>query len=257
MSRRRRTQHSGPPSERLGALVGQALDVAKKARRNRKSLSGDNFYGNKLAALRADATNAFRQLASRSAGDASALAELLQMIFAANVPQSKRLQAARELAFALRTTWKPADPVHATGDAVGEDLFPLTIVSQTNRGYLLTVTRQMNGCFHQGWYDASAVMMRRLLEICIIEAFEAKGISPKIKDGSGNYLHLSDLIDRALQEPSWTLSRNAKRYLPQLRDVGHQSAHGRFFHARLEDIERVRPGCRVVIEEFLYHASLL
>lgn len=257
MGRRRPNAQDGPPSEQLHELVRQALDLAKKARRNRKALAGDNFYGNKLAALRADATNAFRQLTSRSAGDASALAELLQKVFASEVAQPERLEAARELEFALRTTWKASDPVHGRKELEGEDLFPLAILTQANRGYLLTIGRQMNGCFRQGWYDASAVMMRRLLEICIIEAFEHKGIAAKIKDGSGNYLDLSDLIDRALKESSWTLSRNAKRYLPQLRDAGHQSAHGRYFHARLEDVERLRPGCRLVIEEFLHHASLV
>jgi hypothetical protein len=114
----------------------------------------------------------------------------------------------------------------------------------------------MNGCFSQGWYDASAVMMRRLLEIAIIEAFEAKGIAAKIKDPNGDYLQLSDLIGRALNEGSWTLSRNCRKALPALRDAGHASAHGRYYHARREDLEGLRAGCRVVIEEFLHHAGL-
>ncbi|MDE2179706.1 MAG: DUF4145 domain-containing protein [candidate division NC10 bacterium] len=115
----------------------------------------------------------------------------------------------------------------------------------------------MNGCFSQGWYDASAVMMRRLLEIALIEAFEAKGIAAKIKDTTGDYLQLSDLTARALSETSWTLSRNCKKALPSLRDAGHNSAHGRYYHARREDLEGLRSGCRIVIEEFLHHAGLL
>lgn len=115
----------------------------------------------------------------------------------------------------------------------------------------------MNGCFAQGWYDACAVMMRRLIEISIIEAFEHKGIASKIKGGDGNYLHLSDLVAAAIVEPALTLSRNTKKLLPQLRDVGHMSAHGRHYLARREDIERVQLGCRVTVEEFLHHAGLL
>ena len=114
----------------------------------------------------------------------------------------------------------------------------------------------MNGCFAQGWYDACAVMMRRLIEIAIIEAFEHMGLTTKIQDRNGDYLQLSDLITKALGEPAIRLSRNAKKYLPQLRDVGHMSAHGRTFHARREDVERVQLGCRVVVEEFLHHAGL-
>jgi len=115
----------------------------------------------------------------------------------------------------------------------------------------------MNGCFAAGWYDASAVMMRRLLEIAIIEAFEASGVSGKIKGPDGNYFQLSDLIAAALSEPKWSLSRNTKRYLPSLRDLAHQSAHGRYFTAHRDDLEKLQPACRVVIEEFLHHAKLL
>jgi hypothetical protein len=100
-------------------------------------------------------------------------------------------------------------------------------------------------------------MMRRLVEISIIEAFEHKGIANKIKDYAGNYLHLSALVDCSVTEPMIPLSRNAKRVLPQLRDLGHLSAHGRHYHATKDDIEKVRHGCRIVIEEFLHHGGLL
>lgn len=83
------------------------------------------------------------------------------------------------------------------------------------------------------------------------------GIEGKIKDGSGNYLQLTDLISKALVEPSFSLSRNAKKALPSLRDLGHMSAHGRFFTAQKGDVDKMQPGCRVVIEEFLHHARLL
>lgn len=242
-------------ASRLDALAQQALKLAKKARKHRQNLANDNYYGNKLAELRTDATNTFRELSSQSVGDTTALAELTETAFGTQTTSTDRLAAVRELAFALRTTWKESTPTKSV--AADEGLFPLTILVQANRGYLATVGRQMNGCFSQGWYDACAVMMRRLIEISIIEAFEHKAIAQKIKSGDGNYLHLTDLVARALTEPMLPLSRNAKKYLPQLRDVGHLSAHGRYFLARKEDLEKVRQGCRVVVEEFLHHANLL
>lgn len=240
------------PSEALELLAAEALEVAKKARKHRKSLQGDNFYANKLATLRADATNAFRALSSTSAGDSSAIAELMETVFSPKADRAVRRTASRELIYNLRTTWRSAP--------VGEEqegLFPLSLLSEANRGYLVTVGRQMNGCFSIGWFDGSAVMMRRLVEISIIEAFEAKGLAAKIQDASGNYLQLSDLISKALSETSWTLSRNTKKMLPGLRDLGHMSAHGRYFCARSSDLEAAQPAVRVVVEEFLRHAKLL
>src|SRR5438309_8681453 len=213
MAARRRSSADVSSAAALEALVQRALELAKKARKYRQNLAGDTFYGNKLAELRADATNAFRDLSSQSAGDVSAMAELIETALSATTPRQDRIAAARELIFSLRTTWRDATPVHRKE----ESLFPLAILVQANRGYLVTVGRQMNGCYAKGWYDACAVMIRRIVEIAIIEAFEAKGIASRIKDASGNYVHLSDLIGHALDEAAWSLSRNARKYLPQLR----------------------------------------
>ena len=239
-------------SETLEALGRTALDIAKKARRHKKSLKGDNYYANKLITLRADATNIFRSLSSASVGDSSAIAELIDSVFSPSTEIRHRTTSFQELSYHLRTTWRST----ATQQ---EDLglFPLSILAQTRRAYLMTVGRQMNGCFISGWYDASAVMMRRLIEISIIEAFEAKGLATKIKDADGDYLQLSSLVAKALSESAWSLSRNTKRSLPALRDIGNMSAHGRYFIARKEDLEAVKLGCRVVVEEFLHHAKLL
>jgi hypothetical protein len=159
------------PSAVLDELAQDALKVAKKARQNNKSLKGDNFYGNKLAQLRADATNAFSELSSHSLGDTSALAELIEAAFSASVNQKARFAAVKELSYALRTTWRQAK---GPGSPPGNELFPLALLAKTNRSYLTTIGKQMNGCRREGWHDACGVMMRRLIEIVIIEAFEKK-----------------------------------------------------------------------------------
>jgi len=95
------------------------------------------------------------------------------------------------------------------------------------------------------------------VEISIIEAFEHKGIAQKIKAADDNYRQLSDLVSMALIEPALSLSRNAKKFLPQLRDVGHMFAHGRFFHRAERRLRQSSDWFRVVVEELLRHASLL
>jgi len=74
---------------------------------------------------------------------------------------------------------------------------------------------------------------------------------------NGDYRHLSELVGLAISEPAFTLSRNSKRTLPKLRDVGHLSAHGRYYHATRNDIENAQQDFRIVVEEFLHHAGLL
>jgi hypothetical protein len=109
----------------------------------------------------------------------------------------------------------------------------------------------------QGWYDAAAVMMRRLLETAIIEAFEAHHIDGKIKNAQGDFFQLSDLVGAALAETTWNLSRNTKKSLPNLRDVGHISAHSRRYTAQKGDIGKISQDARIAIEEFLHLAGLI
>jgi hypothetical protein len=250
------SQKTFGPQDRIATLVDQAVAVARTARRNSRSLSGNNYYANKLAELRTEATNASRELPDRGDQETAAFAQLVEVCFSASVSLEERLTTKRELLFQLRTAWKETRSGREAG-VRDPELFPLSLLAETRRTYLVIIGRQMNGCYASTWYDACAVMMRRLLENSIIEAFEERGLSANVKDSKGDFLQLSDLIAAALGEKSWNLSRNTKANLPRLKDVGHISAHGRRFHARKEDIDKVEFGCRVVVEEFLRLAGLL
>jgi hypothetical protein len=243
------------PTERLEQLVQSGLQIAKKARKYKAKLTSNNYYANKLADLRAEAVNAFTDLSKQSAGDVSAMAEMIQAAFSPSTEHSNRIQIARELVFSLRTTWR--DEQQPASPQVKDAIFPPAILAKVKRAYIPAIVRQMNGCLNAAFYDACAVMMRRLLELAIIEVFEHKGLSAKVKNKDGNYFYLSDLIRVLLAEQSLTLSRNAKEALPKLKKLGDQSAHGRFFTAQLNDIERVRDDFRVIFEELLHHAALL
>jgi hypothetical protein len=99
-------------------------------------------------------------------------------------------------------------------------------------------------------------MVRRLLEVLIIEVFEHFGASDNIKNTNGDFLYLSDLIGKLLAETTWALSRNTKAALPKLKDIGDKSAHSRRFNAVRSDIDRVLPDLRVAYQELIYLAKL-
>ena len=128
---------------------------------------------------------------------------------------------------------------------------------RNTRGYIERVVFQINGCYEKGWFDGCAVMMRRLLETLIIECFEAHNLSHKIKDAkTGDFLYLSDLVARLIQEPSWNLGRSTKRALPNLKAIGDHSAHSRRYVAHREDIDKLSSDFRVACQELLYLAGL-
>lgn len=136
-----------------------------------------------------------------------------------------------------------------------QSVIPRSLVRGT-RGYIEKVANQANGCYENGWYDACAVMTRRLIETLIIEAHEKHCIADKIKNAQGDFLYLRDLITCSLNEPSWNLSRNCRQALPKLKDVGDKSAHSRRYIAQRGDIDPLLADIRLVVQELLFLAGL-
>jgi hypothetical protein len=141
--------------------------------------------------------------------------------------------------------------------AKGQLVLSRTLTKGT-RGYIERVAEQINIAFENGAFDASAVMVRRLVETLLVEAFEHHGIISKIKDPTtGDFFHLSKVVPIAIAETAkWNLSRNSKQALSSLKNLGDLSAHNRRFNAHRRDIERVRDGLRVVVQELISIADL-
>lgn len=156
----------------------------------------------------------------------------------------------------LRDGIRAKNPPPAEGGTSTDDNIVMFSLVRGTRPYLERIVHQINGSYENGWYDASAVMIRRLVETLIIEVYESKGRAAHIKDGNGDWLFLNDLITRISADPQFNLSRPTKRSLPDLKDVGDKSAHSRFHTAHRGDIEKLGPHLRNVVQELLALANL-
>jgi hypothetical protein len=134
--------------------------------------------------------------------------------------------------------------------AVSNNLFPIEILKDT-RGYVIKVAEQAIIAYDHGIYDACFVMTRKLLEILIIELFEKNKIETKIKNTTGDFYYLSDLIDKLMVESLWNLTRNTKQSLPAIKKVGDLSAHNRRFIAKQPDVDKIKGDLRIVIQELV------
>lgn len=131
---------------------------------------------------------------------------------------------------------------------------------KNTRGYIEEVCRELNGCFRHAYYNAAAVMLRRLLETMIIEAYEHLSREDEIKSGSGSYLMLSDLAERTCGEGGHrglNLGRDSKKALKDVRNLGNWSAHARRFLAHAGDLTRLQPGMRLLVQELVQIADLV
>ncbi|WP_237173315.1 hypothetical protein [Paracandidimonas lactea] len=156
----------------------------------------------------------------------------------------------------LRDSIRVQNPPPAEGAPSEDEPVIYFSLVRNSRGYLERLVHQINGSYSNGWYDASAVMIRRLVETLIIEVFEKYGMASKIQNPAGDFFYLRDLIGVLVTERGWNLSRNAKAALPRLKDVGDMSAHSRRFIAQRQDIDRLMSDLRVVVQELMTLAQL-
>ncbi len=166
-------------------------------------------------------------------------------------------QAAVALAKALQddanAVWLPPAEVQPSRK---EAVIPSVLFKKARRGYLLRVVHQINSSYENSNYDACAVMVRRLIETLIIEAFEAHGIADKLKNKNGDFEQLSDLIDKTLTETTWNLGRKTKRALQKLKTVGDKSAHDRRYNAVRQYVDELIDDIRQAVQELLALAGL-
>jgi hypothetical protein len=136
-----------------------------------------------------------------------------------------------------------------------EQVLPSAVVTNT-RSYYARIIQQANGCYEHHWFDACSVMIRKFVEILIIEVYEAHGKAAEIKDTGGNFFMLSDLIATMMNDPTWNLGRESKACLPLIKQMGDRAAHNRHYVATKSDADKISPGLRVLADELLHRAKL-
>lgn len=125
---------------------------------------------------------------------------------------------------------------------------------EDTRGYIERTVRQINGAYKNEWYDACAVMLRRLIEILIHEVFEKHDTASKIKDNNNKLLPLSDLVNMVCDD--YNLDGDSEKTLRALREIGNWSAHKRRYYTYRDDIKKHLPNIRVTVQELIYLAEL-
>lgn len=123
------------------------------------------------------------------------------------------------------------------------------------KGYLDKLIFQANHCFENNCYDACATLLRRILEILLILAYQNLNIDHEIKDTAGNYFLLEKICNNAKQNKSLNLSR-IRNELDSFRNIGNYAAHRIEYNTTRNDIEKIIINYRTILEELYYKAGL-
>lgn len=124
------------------------------------------------------------------------------------------------------------------------------------RPYIESLASQANITYAHTCYDAAAVMIRRLTEVLIIDAYCKLGRQAEITDHNGNFVMLGDLATRATGPGGLGVGRNAKRGIEHVKALGDRAAHNRRAITRREDLDRHHHDIRTTIEELIHEAGM-
>lgn len=132
---------------------------------------------------------------------------------------------------------------------VSGDIIDPRIVSG-KRAYLERLVYQINGTYEYGFYDSTAVIMRRLMESLLVVIYIHEKRTAEIrKDGS--FLQLERLIAHVQSDQALTLSRNIPKTMTEIKQLGDTAAHDRVYITQQGDVDDVKLKYRRLLQELL------
>lgn len=126
------------------------------------------------------------------------------------------------------------------------------------RGFIKSISNQINSSYENCIFDGCSVLMRRLLEMLLVISYRKHGIDNFIIDPSNNSLKsLSYIISYTTSNKIFNLSKLSYSTIDIFRELGNLSAHRIEYNCRKSEIDKVKLNYRVLIEELLYKSTLL
>lgn len=162
-----------------------------------------------------------------------------------SAPDSFRINAARSQELSHRYS----DLLDINEPEATSSVIPLDFVAGT-RTYLERLVKQINGSYDAGYFDASAVMLRRLAETLVIEIYISQGRQAEIRQG-GVFMQFNNLIMYVVNDTSVTKSRALSNGLNLVKDLGDTAAHDRTYITPKQDIDDNKTALRRIINELL------
>lgn len=128
---------------------------------------------------------------------------------------------------------------------------------ENSRQFIISLAKQINASYENNISDGCAVLMRRLLEISLILAYQNLGIEIEIQNPDKSYKMLDGIINNAVTNGKLALSKDSKTVLQDFKELGNFSAHKIYYNCRKSEIDIVSRKYRATIEELFYKSGLL
>ena len=119
--------------------------------------------------------------------------------------------------------------------------------------YIVRLVPQINGAYEHEWYEAAAMILRRLVETLIIELYSRRGWTIEVQDpATKEYLLLQALIDKINGDPRLHMQRRTIEGLKKVKELGDTAAHDFKIRIRKSDLDRIQSAVRLSIERLIF-----
>ncbi len=132
-----------------------------------------------------------------------------------------------------------------------EAFIPMSIFDG-QREYVTRLVPQINGCWDRDYRDACAVMVRRLVETLIIEAYRRRGLDAELVDDAGVHLGLKRLVAKICGDRRFGVDKKCGEWLKELKDLGDAAAHDFRIALRRDDLSSARRALRFASERLIF-----
>lgn len=233
--------------------------IARTALGNRQSLTGTGHYAEKfhdeLVKVIGVEKLVMPVIKAIDGFDAAPLEQHLGTVKSTTAKERARVDANKQVRLICETEVLPnVQNLTTAQQPASEMVLPASVMAKAPT-YLQRSLLQANGCYDRRWFDASSVMIRKLIENLIIDVYEKHGKQAEIKNRDGDYFMLSGLVTAILAQSHWQLQRETKRELPEIKKLGDRAAHNRRYEATKQDIDHIRSGLRVTVDDLLHLAG--
>jgi hypothetical protein len=119
--------------------------------------------------------------------------------------------------------------------------------------YLLRLIPQINGCWEKEYYEACAMLLRRLTETLLITLYHKRGWTDDLRDPkTKDFFTLKTIINKVCGDQRIGLETRVQDGLKALKELGDVAAHDFRIHIRKSDLEKLRTSIRFTTERLLF-----
>jgi len=242
-------------SDKFCELLISVEKLIVKAKKGKKSLKGENPYAERFHKDQIAIKRQFNEAKTKL--EVTATPNLRQTItdidnelgyfFQPKTSPKDRRDLRRHIEELLKTEIEPALQAIRTLEA---EFIPEEILAGS-KGNIQKIAQQACVCFSAEAYDACAVMLRKLLEVLVVEAFEAKGIADRIMEVDGNYSRFSKMISILVSTKETPMGRTSKQHLPQLAEIFNNCAHNSGFFMSRSHLQLLQSQVILAVQELV------